>query len=389
MWISNVRLVQQGRIQHCDIEIQQDRIREIYPVGSADRTQLFFDGQGRYLSHGFIDIHVHGGGGGDFMDGTEDAWRAATNLHLRHGTTGMVPTTLSASKEELLKAFSVFETCRKDPGNGAKVLGLHLEGPYFSPLQAGAQDPSQLRTPVYEEYSRLAAEDARILRWSLAPELPGSREMAAWLKRRGIVAAVGHSNATYKEMEQAVQDGFTHITHLYSGCSSITRDMGFRRGGVVEAAYVLEELTSEIIADGCHLPMELLRMAYRFIGPHRLALVTDAMRAAGQKEGESILGSLENGQRIIIEDGVAKMPDRQAFAGSVCTTDRLVRNMVELAGASLPDAVMMMTQTPARIMGLQNVTGTVAPGRKADLVLFDDSIQVQAVWTDGVLRYCP
>ena len=148
MWISNVRLVQQGRIQHCDIEIQQDRIREIYPVGSADRTQLFFDGQGRYLSHGFIDIHVHGGGGGDFMDGTEDAWRAATNLHLRHGTTGMVPTTLSASKEELLKAFSVFETCRKDPGNGAKVLGLHLEGPYFSPLQAGAQDPSQLRTPV-------------------------------------------------------------------------------------------------------------------------------------------------------------------------------------------------------------------------------------------------
>ena len=131
MWISNVRLVQQGRIQHCDIEIQQDRIREIYPVGSADRTQLFFDGQGRYLSHGFIDIHVHGGGGGDFMDGTEDAWRAATNLHLRHGTTGMVPTTLSASKEELLKAFSVLKPAGKILRTVPRFWGCIWKVPIF------------------------------------------------------------------------------------------------------------------------------------------------------------------------------------------------------------------------------------------------------------------
>ena len=267
------------------------------------------------------------------------------------------------------------------------MLGLHLEGPYFSPAQAGAQDPSQLRNPDPAECAEILERCPDILRWSLAPELPGALDLGQELKRRGITAAIGHSDATYSQVVSAVEAGYTHVTHLYSGCSTITRQGGFRRGGVVEAAYVLPQLTSEIIADGCHLPPELLQMAYRFIGPKRLCLVTDAMRAAGQIQGESILGSLSQGQRVIIEDGVAKMLDRTAFAGSVCTADRLVRNMVRLAGATLPEAVEMMTQTPARVIGKQNETGTVAPGRKADLVLFDEDIHIRRVWTDGIERY--
>lgn len=383
--ISNVKLVQDGCITPCDIILNDDRIESIEAPGSVNLPGI--DGQGLYLSHGFIDIHCHGGGGADFMDGTEDAWRTAARLHLQHGTTCMTPTTLSATREELMRAFEIFYRCRDDIRDGCRMLGLHLEGPYFSHAQAGAQDPSQMRDPDPEEAAAMLAACPDILRWSLAPELPGALEMGKKLTDLGVLASIGHSDATYAEVKESIGSGFTHITHLYSGCSTITRVGGFRRGGIVESAYVLDELTSEVIADGCHLPAELLQMAYRFIGPKRLCLITDAMRGAGQTSGESILGSLENGQRVIIEDGVAKMPDRKAFAGSVATTDRLVRNMVRLAGATLPDAIEMVTATPARIIGKSNVTGTVAPGRKADLVLFDENINIKTVWTDGIVRF--
>ena len=385
--IRNVKLVQDGTITPCDIVLEDDVVAAITPLDGADRGLPAVEGKGMYLSHGFIDIHCHGGGGADFMDGTEQAWRTAARLHLTHGTTGMTPTTLSATTDELMRAFEIFYRCRDDLQQGARMLGLHLEGPYFSPAQAGAQDPEQMRDPDPAEAEAVLAACPDIVRWSLAPELPGALDMGRRLTGRGVLASIGHSDAVFDEVRRAVDAGFTHITHLYSGCSTITRAGGFRRGGIVEAAYVLDGLTSEIIADGCHLPAELLQMAYRFIGPKRLCLITDAMRGAGKTSGESILGSLENGQRVIIEEGVAKMPDRKAFAGSVATADRLVRNMVRLAGASLPDAVEMMTATPARIIGRSDITGIVAPGRKADLVLFDEDIRIKKVWTDGIIRY--
>lgn len=383
--ISNVKLVQDGKILPCDIVLCEDKIYEIAPSGSVKLPG--FCGNGLYLSHGFIDIHCHGGGGADFMDGTEEAWRIAARLHLTHGTTGITPTTLSATKEELMRAFSIFYCCRDDIKDGARMLGMHLEGPYFSPAQAGAQDPEHLFLPSVQEAEEILKACPDIVRWSMASELPGALETGKFLKKNGVLPAIGHSDATFSQVQESLKAGFSHITHLYSACSTITREGGFRRGGVIESAYVLDELTSEIIADGCHLPAELLQMTYRFIGPKRLCLITDAMRAAGQESGESILGSLENGQRVIIEDGVAKLPDRMAFAGSVCTADRLVRNMIQMAGASLTDAIEMVTKTPARIIGKADVTGSVEPGRKADLVLFDENINVKTVWTDGVIRF--
>lgn len=385
--IQNVRLVQDGVIRPCDIDIREDKIAGIQAPGRDFDGDIRIDGKGLLVSHGFIDIHVHGGGGCDFMDATEDAWRGAAAFHLTHGTTCMVPTTLAATCEEMEQACAVYRKCRNTSGNGARLLGLHLEGPYLSPLQSGAQDPKYIRSPDPEEYRPIVQLCPDILRWTIAPELPGALEMGDYLISHHIHPCIGHSAATYEEVVEATRHGFTHVSHLYSATSTIIRIKGFRHAGIVESAYLLPQLTSEVIADGCHLPAELLQMAYRFIGPNRLALVTDAMRGAGQVSGKSILGSLKKGQRVLVEDGVAKMPDRTAFAGSVCTTDRLVRNMIRLAGAPLPDAVKMATVTPSRILGLQDRIGRVETGREADLVIFDEDIQMAIVMTGGIVRY--
>lgn len=385
--LHDVRLVQDGRIEAGSLLLEEDMIQEWFPAESGflpreGYAEIVIEGEGLYLSHGFIDIHVHGGGGHDFMDGTLEAWNGVCRLHLAHGTTGLVATTMASTMEEMEGAARLYEKC-KDGIGGTRILGLHMEGPYLAPGQSGAQDRTYIRNPDPEEYRELAKMCPGILRWTVAPELPGALEMGDYLVSRGILPSIGHSDAVYSEVEEALHHGYAHVTHLYSAMSGVTRVGGFRRGGIIESAYVLPGLTSEVIADGCHLPGELLAMAYRFIGPGRLALVTDAMRAAGQEAGESILGSLARGQRVIVEDGVAKMPDRKAFAGSICTADRLVRNMVRMAGATLPDAVRMATETPARIMGLQDAVGRVEPGRRADLVLFDENVDVKLVMIGG------
>lgn len=384
--IRGATLVREGRLEKKDLAVAGGMIEKVLSPGEPYPGKVL-RGDGLFLSHGFIDIHVHGGGGSDFMDGTPEAWDRIRRLHLTHGTTGMLATTLAASLEEMQAVVNLFQRCKGNLGDGARLLGLHMEGPYLSPEQSGAQDPVYIRDPVPEEYQALINSCPGILRWTVAPELSGALRMGDYLKTKGVLSSIGHSNATYSQVQKAVAHGFTHVTHLYSAMSSITRVGGFRRGGVVESAYVLPGLTSEVIADGCHLPAELLQMAYHFIGPDRLALVTDAMRAAGQETGESILGSLQCGVPVVIEDGVAKMPDKKAFAGSICTGDRLVRTMIRLAGATLADAVKMATETPARIMGLADTWGIVREGRPADLVLFDENIQVKSVMTDGQVRY--
>ena len=378
-------LVQDDRITPCDILVNGAFIERMMPPGSGMAADTVYDLRGLYVSAGFLDIQVHGGGGHDFMDGTREAYHGASALHLRHGTTALLPTTLAATREELLRAFAVFESCGGGFPDGAKLLGLHIEGPYIAKSQCGAQDPRFIRDPDPLEYNALLDACPHILRWTIAPELPGALEMGRALVRRGVLPSIGHSEADSEQVRDAISSGYHHVTHLYSAMSTIVRKAGFRHAGIVESAYLYDELSSELIADGCHLPAPLLRLAYRMIGPRRLVLVTDAMRGAGQTEGESILGSLKNGQRVILEDGVAKMPDRTAFAGSICTADRLVRTMVTMAGASLPDAVRMITETPARVLGLDSLFGRAAPGRAADLTVFDHTIRIAMVLKDGAV----
>jgi len=368
-------LVEGGKIVH----FGQGRL----PVSEC----IAVDAKGHYVSPGFIDIHTHGGGGYDFMDGTVEAYLGAAREHACHGTTAMVPTTLTSSLENLKETFEVYKHAKAVNDMGAAFLGLHLEGPYFSMEQRGAQDPKYIRNPKKEEYEKILSWSDDVIRWSAAPELEGALEFGRFLTERGILPSIGHSNAIYEEVIQAFEHGYTHVTHLYSAMSGVRRINAYRYAGVIESAFLIDEMTVEIIADGAHLPASLLKLIYKIKGPQNIALITDSMRAAGMPEGEYILGSTKEGQRVIVEDGVAKLPDRTAFAGSVATADRLVRTMVQLAQVPLVEAVRMMTTTPARIMKVDDRKGAIAAGKDADLVIFDDDINVRLTMVGGKIVY--
>ena len=379
MQIQNARIITSDSIiERGSLLIENGSITAVSQTALDASNCLTIDVRNHYAAPGFIDLHTHGGGGHDFMDGTLEAYLGAAEVHARHGTTALLPTTLTSTLSELYHTFEVFKQAKKANLKGAQLLGLHLEGPYFSPAQAGAQDPKYIKNPDPKEYTAILDASDDILRWSAAPELPGALEFGRRLRRRGILPSIAHSDATCDEVRKALAAGFTHITHLYSGMSSIKRIHGYRVAGVLESAYLLDDLTVEIIADGAHLPPDLLQLVYKIKGPDRTALATDSMRAAGMPEGPSILGSLKNGQEVIVEDGVAKLLDRTAFAGSVATADRLVRTMTTQARVPLIDAVRMMTATPARILGLTK-KGHLAPGMDADIILFDDDLRIH--WT--------
>ncbi len=371
--ITNARIIRDGKITDGAVAYENGILTAV--PANTDGCEII-DAGGAYLSAGFIDLHTHGGGGYDFMDGTVESFLGAAELHAQHGTTTLLPTAMSASYEETCAMFDVHARAQEINERGADMPGIHLEGPYFSPAQAGAQDPRFLKNPTPEEYLPILNSTDKLLRWSVACELDGAFALADACREKGVLCAVGHSDADLATVEEAMKHGYTHLTHFYSGMSTVHRVNAYRVCGVVEAGYLLDDLTVEIIADGCHLPKGLLQMIYRFIGPDRTCLVTDSIRGAGLPDGaESILGSLANGQTVIIEDGVAKMPDRQAFAGSVATTDRLLRTMVNVAEVPLCDAVKMLTETPAKIQKFTD-RGTLEIGKRADIVLFDDDLQV-------------
>lgn len=383
--ITNARLVMGDAVREgLQLYFAQGRITAVTP--EALPFDACIDAHGCYLAPGFIDIHSHGGGDADFMDGTPEAFCQAARMHAVHGTTTIVPTATSGTREEMLVMADVFEQACRMNACGADMPGLHLEGPYFALTQCGAQDPRYVRAPKPEEYLAILDATDHILRWSAAPELDGALEFGRELTRRGILAAIGHTDADYDEVVDAVKAGYRHVTHLYSCMSTVHRKNAYRFAGVLESAYLLDDLTVEVIADGVHLPAPLLQFAYRFKGPDRIALVTDSMRGAGMPDGLSILGSRQNGMQVLLEGGVAKLMDRSAFAGSVATTDRLVHNMCTLAGATLTDAVKMATATPARIMGFTD-RGTLEAGQRADLVLFDEAITIRHTIVGGKTVY--
>jgi N-acetylglucosamine-6-phosphate deacetylase len=253
--------------------------------------------------------------------------------------------------------------------------------------QKGAQDAKYIRNPYPDDYMPVLDASDDIARWSAAPELEGSKEFAEMLMQRNILPAIAHSDAIYEEVVQAFDWGFTHVTHLYSGTSGVCRRNCFRYAGIIEASYLIEDMTVEIIADGIHLPASLLQLIYKIKGPEKIALISDSMRAAGMPEGLSILGSIHNGQEVIVEDGVAKLPDRTAFAGSVATADRLVRTMIRLAGIPLSETIQMITSTPARIMGIDKTKGSLTRGKDADVIIFNNDINVKMTMVGGRIVY--
>ncbi|MCC6287234.1 MAG: N-acetylglucosamine-6-phosphate deacetylase [Chitinophagaceae bacterium] len=376
-----------GIIKSGQVIIEEGKIAAINnkPVKVNNAQEI--NAMGKFVSPGFIDIHIHGGGGHDFMDGTEQAFLAIAKLHAKYGTTAMLPTTLSGSREELVQTLESYQKAVVSNTHGAQFLGMHLEGPYFAMSQRGAQDPKYIRNPDPAEYEQIVTTYPFITRWSAAPELPGALAFADYMMAHNVLPAFAHTDAVCEEVEQGFAHGYSLATHLYSGMAGVTRRNAYRYAGAVEASFLIDEIDVEIIADGVHLPAPLLKLIYKIKGADRIALITDAMRAAGMPEGESVLGSLHNGLKVIVENGVAKLPDRTAFAGSVATADRLVRTMRDIAGIALPDVIKMMCYTPARILGVHSHKGSLEVGKDADIVLFDNDITIANTIIGGRVVY--
>ena len=312
------------------------------------------------------------------MDGTEEAVEKVLRAHAKYGTTSFLPSTLSASPETVIKALQSIEKVQKSRKHGPKILGAHLEGNFFSMAFKGAQDPKYIFPPTKKNYEPIVSSVSNIKMISAAPELENACEFAKEMSSRGIVMSCAHSNATYEEFARGVENGFTHITHIYNGSSLIASPQYYCRIGASETALLYDHVTAEVISDGKHLPKELLRLIYKIKGPDFMNLCTDAMCAADMPPGPYMLGGLE----VMVDDSVAFLTDRSSLAGSICTGDRAVRTAYE-AGIPLQDAVKMMTVTPARLLNVYDRMGSISEGKAADINLFDENIQIKYTLIDG------
>ena len=377
-------ITETGVLPHAALAMDGKKLTAVFKSKCGiDRERYHVvDCAGLYASPGFIDIHVHGGGGVDFTNAAPEHILAGCTAHVRCGTTSLLPTTLACPPAALVRAVQNIRAAQALPG-GACILGAHLEGPFLSPAQSGAQSVDALCTPTLPVVNTLLNSWSGIRMMGAAPELPGALELGETLAARGIVASIAHSDADYETCMQAARHGYRDVTHLYSGCSTVRRTNGYRSGGVVESALLDDRFTVQIIADGKHLPPELLRLIYKCKGSDHISLVTDALFAAASPLQEGQLVTQANGMAALYEDGVMKLPDRQAFAGSVATMDTLVRNMVLLAQVPLCDAVRMATLTPAKVLGVEKHKGKLMAGGDADIVLLDEALKVQQVYLAG------
>ncbi len=336
-----------------------------------------YDFTGKYVSAGFIEMHSHGAGGHAFMNSTVEDVIEGCHYHLAHGTTTIIPTVSAGEFPTMKEAVIHIDEAKKSGRCKANILGAHLEGPYLSKKQAGAQCPTFITPPQKADYESLIEEYGdSVARWTYAPENDENGAFCKYLTDHGVIASAGHTDAKYEDMQVAIDNGCNLITHLYSCTSTITRDHGFRSLGVIESAYLRDELYVEIIADGKHLPLDLIKLIVKMKGIDKVALITDSLEIAGTDIQEGVM----SGTEFIVEDGVCKLKDRSAFAGSVATADRLIRVMKE-CGYSIPQAVKMMTEVPAKILKLNK--GSVKEGYDGDIIVFDEYINVCDIFVDG------
>jgi N-acetylglucosamine-6-phosphate deacetylase len=368
------------------VEIESDRIRAVH-TAPFKGVGTVIDLEGGYLAPGFIDLHVHGGAGADFMDGTADAFRTVCRAHCRHGTTSLLPTTTVARHDQHL---AFLDTCRrlKCEGTGsARILGAHFYGPYFAAEARGCHPAAPVRPPEPAEYAQYLDHADCITTATVAPELAGAEAFVRACRQHGICCNAGHSYATFAQMEAAVGWGVRHVDHLFCAMSDRARLRQEQtypmRGGVMEATLFFDELTTEVIADGKHLQRELLLLAYKIKGPDRLALVTDCNRALDMPDGEYIFGPLDGGEPILRRDGVGVMLDGTALASGVVGLDHCVRTFHQLTQVPLVEAIRMVSLTPARIAGCDGDLGSIAPGKLADLLVIDKDLDVRQVYVAG------
>lgn len=369
-------------VRQTQVIVEDGAVLAIQDHWDAEADDRVIDARGLYLVPGFVDIHVHGGGGHSAMSGDPRDVRAMAEAHAYHGATSILPTTLAAPIPALIRA--VDGVRRAAEGKcAATILGVHLEGPCLSPAQSGAQSPEDLAVPADTDLTPLLdawPEGLRMM--GAAPELPGALQLGDELTRRGVVASIAHSNATYDQVLAALPHGYCDVTHLYSSCSGMIRVHSYRIPGVIEAGLNLDELTVQVIADGKHLPIPLLQLIYRCKGPDKIELITDGLEFAAGELTEGTVYRQLNGMETVYEDGVMKLLSRESFAGSVATLHRCLRTMVS-AGVPVAEAVRMASDNPARRIGASK-KGRIAPGIDADLLLLDpETLALRFVMAQG------
>lgn len=370
--LGNARVVTGQAVESGWVEIQDGRITR---VGTGEAPAGAEDLGGRWIVPGFVDVHVHGGAGGGFTEMDPAAAVAARAFHLSRGTTTLVASLVTAAQDDLVRGAAMLAELAAD----GTVDGIHFEGPYVSARRCGAQDPRHLRDPDRAELAALlkaAGGHARMM--TIAPELPGALEVIRDLAAEGVVAAVGHTDASYEQARAAVEAGATVATHLYNAM----RPLAHRDPGPIAALLPDERVTVELIADGIHLHPGALRLALATAGTARAAFITDAMAAAGLGDGSYRLGPAQ----VEVRDGAARLAGQDSLAGSTLTMDEAFRRAVTDAGLSMPDAARVTALTPARALGLGDRTGSIEPGKSADLVVLDDDLHPVAVYQAGVLR---
>lgn len=363
-WIPNGSLLMDG---HRIIGITED----CSPVSDARTVDL----KGMYALPGGIDIHIHGGGDHDFMECTETAFRTITETHMRHGTTSLFPTLASSPVALIEKAAELCTRLMQE--EHSPILGLHLEGPYLNKAMTGGQMEEYIQLPDPADYIALAGKWTCIKRWDAAPEIDGAKDFGRHITAQGIVAGIAHTQADYEEIQAAQQAGFSHATHFYNAMTGVHKQREYKKEGTIESIYLHDDIMVELIADGIHVPPTLLRLVHKIKGPHRICLVTDAMSCTGANSNRTF------DPRFIIEDGVCKLADRSALAGSVATMDVLIRTMVQKAGIPLDEVMQMAAGTPARIMGVAHRKGTLETGKDADILVMNEELQVHGVWSMG------
>jgi N-acetylglucosamine-6-phosphate deacetylase len=375
------RLVANGELITLD-----DRIAHVGPAADAAAPGLTaIDLDGGYLLPGLVDLHVHGGDGADFMDGTADAFRTVLAAHARHGTTSCTPTTTVARHDQHLRFLELVREFRTAPG--PRVLGAHIYGPYFAPAAVGCHPAAAVREPTPADFEPYLAFADDIRTATVAPELAGAEAFVRACRAKGVRCNAGHSHATFEQVEAAVGWGVRHVDHLFCAMSDRARLRQLQtypmRGGLMEATLYFDELTTEVIADGKHLAPSLLKLAYRVKGPDRLALVTDAMRAMDRPDGEYVFGPLDGGEPVRKRDGVGVTLDGKALASGVMGLDHCLRTFLAATGVPIPEAVRMASLTPARIVGMDHEVGSLEVGKKADLLVTDAALNVRAVYIGG------
>ena len=386
--IKNARVVLYDRVtEPCALRIENGKITAIDNVVCQNVVKEI-DAGGGYAFPGFVDIHVHGGGGADFMDGTPEAFETAVKAHLARGTTSIVPTAMTATKEELLRFIQAYKAFRKASPYAHLCLGLHLEGPYFSNADGkstGAQSGDLIRAIDFDEVDELLAlADGDIIRWDAAPDAKNSEIFAKLLTEKGILCAVAHSDATAEQAECGYRAGFRHVTHFYNAVTAYKKRGQTVTAGIVEATYLNDDVTVELICDGRHCPKQCLQLALKIKGSDKVIGITDATRIACTDDKEGILGSIESGTRIVVDDGVAKLPDLSSYAGSICTMDRALRVLCLDYGIDPVSAARMLSTAPAKLLGHSDTIGEIRIGKNADLVITDERFNIKTVIKGGM-----